>query len=143
MRLTNDLDGKILNIEQHRHLYKMTYRGDLFLCKRGELGRGWKDMESDTMRRHVWEKFRSLGMRGIWHEQNGVAIKIDGFRPVMQGIGDMVWVHWVCEACDSVYEDSPREVDYLRSNGCRNGSCVTYEARMKLLQSLTDEDLES
>lgn len=130
-RITNDSDGgKILNIEQHQRLYKLMPNGDMFDCKRGELGRGWIAMPHDSARRRgMFDRFKRVGIVAPWRYENGVDIQIDGFIHLLQGAQGQVQASWVCKGCEGVYQDEPIEVDYLMAHGCRNGACPSYIKR--------------
>jgi hypothetical protein len=122
-RITNDEDGgKILNLPQHRQLYKATKNGDLFAVMRGKLHeRGWGAIESDTMRRHVWKRFDEIGFPVAWREANGEDIAITNFR-TYQG---QICLWYICEGCDALWKSSPENVDRIR-HGCHNENCVHY-----------------
>lgn len=144
-RITKDNDGGfILNLDGHRQLYKASYEGNLFVCKRGKMLDGWNPIEGGaTLRRVIWQRFRYYGVFLPWVEENGVKMQIKGFWSFWNAINDQLRAAWICDLCDSIYEDSPCEVDYLATHGCRNAACPSYIERMKQLESLTDEDRES
>ncbi len=141
-RITHDKDGGfILNLPTHRRLYKASDMGDLFEAKRTHLLDGWAPLEGgSTMRRVIWNKFKSHGVVMPWREENGVTMKIEGFYQLLQGAGNRLRGTWVCTFCEAVYEDSPREVDHLGGHGCRNGACPEYIRRIEALRAMPDED---
>jgi hypothetical protein len=134
-RITNDNDGgRILNIELHQHLYKLMPDGDMYMVRRGELSTGWIAMPEDsTRRRHIFGRFRRVGITAPWRYENGIDPTLKGFTRVLRDVHGQLHACWACDGCNGVYEDTPVELDYLWMHGCRNAACVRYIERNPLI----------